>query len=332
MSGGERAPGLDDVRAAAQAMRGRVHRTPLLGSTTMTRRVGAPVMFKAELFQRTGSFKLRGALNRIRAIPADERRRGVVAMSAGNHAQGVALACAEQEVDALVLMPRDASQAKVNATRAYGATVDLDSADAGEALQRVREISQATGRVNVHPFDDPLVIAGQGTLGLEACQDLPHADTFLAPVGGGGLISGIALAVKALRPTARLVAVQPENAGTLGPSLANGTPTSVERRPTIADALAGPTVGELCLSICVRCVDEVVTVTEDEIREGMRFLYQRAKLACEPAGALPAAALLAGKLDVAGRGGVVAVVSGGNVAQADLVRALGPGQLGERRL
>jgi threonine dehydratase len=309
-----RAPELSDIRTAAAAIGGRVHWTPLLRSTTLARSVGAPVLLKAELFQRTGSFKIRGALNRLDAMSADDRARGVITVSAGNHAQGVALACAESAVDALVLMPATASEAKVAATRAYGATVDLESSNAAEALDRMVAISEETGRVILHPFDDPLVIAGQGTVGLEACTDAPDADVFVVPVGGGGLISGIAVAVKALRPQARVIAVQPERTATLGPSLAARRPVPGPRQPTIADALTAPTIGELCLDICSRHVDDVVTLTEDEIADGLRFAHQRTKLACEAAGAAPIAALLANKVDVGASRGVVVVVSGGNIS------------------
>jgi threonine dehydratase len=321
----DRIPSLDDVRkAAAGAMRGRVHRTPLMSSRTLGERVGAPVLLKAELFQRTGSFKLRGALNRVAAMSAEEQRRGVITVSAGNHAQGVALACAARDIDALVLMPATASEAKVAATRGYGATVDLESRDSAEAFARAMEIAEATGRMPLHPYADPWVIAGQGTVALEACEDAPAADVFIAPVGGGGLISGIGVTVKALRREARVIGVEAERTATLGPALEAGKPVAIELGPTIADALTAPITGALNLEICSRCVDEVVTVSEDEIAAGMRFLYQRAKLACEPAAAAPVAALLTGKVDVRGSAGVVAVVSGGNVAEATLLAALAP--------
>lgn len=316
-------PTFEHVRAAAATIADAVHRTPTLRSTTLGRELGVPAALKAELFQRSGSFKLRGALNWVRALPAAERARGVITVSAGNHAQSVALACAEEGVDALVLMPAAASEAKVAAARGYGATVDLDSADAADAFERMRAISAESGRLVLHPFDDARVIAGQGTVGIEVCEDAPDADLFVVPVGGGGLASGCALAVKALRPDARIVAVQTQANATLPASLAAGEPVRVDARPSLADGLSAPTIGVLNLALCRELVDEVVTVSEQELRDGLRFVYQRAKLAAEAAGVASVAALLAGKVDVAGSRQVVAVVSGGNIAEATLVTALG---------
>ena len=202
-------PTLNDVREAAEAIAGRVHRTPMLTSATLAERCGAPVWLKAELFQRIGAFKPRGAFNRLRALTPEERELGTITISAGNHAQALALAARDEGVDALVLMPADASPAKVAAARGYGATVDLESADSMEALERMRAIAAETGRVVVHPYDDPLVVAGQGTVGLEIVEDAPAADTVIVPIGGGGLIAGIATAVKGLRPDARSSASSP---------------------------------------------------------------------------------------------------------------------------
>ena len=207
------APTLHDVQAAAEAIAGRVHRTPMLTSATLAERCGAPVWLKAELFQRIGAFKPRGAFNRLRALTPEERALGTITISAGNHAQALALAARDEGVDALVLMPADASPLKVAATRGYGATVDLESADSMEALERMRAIAAETGRVIVHPYDDPLIVAGQGTVGLEIVEDAPDVDTVIVPIGGGGLIAGIATAVKGLRPDAR---VHRRRAGALG--------------------------------------------------------------------------------------------------------------------
>lgn len=295
----------------------------MLSSATLARLAGAPVHVKAELFQRTGSFKIRGALNSVLAIAPADRARGVITCSAGNHAQGVALACAETGIDALVLMPRSASPAKVAATRAYGATIDLESPNAADALKRMAEISQRTGRQIVHPFDDPLIMAGQGTVGLEICEDAPpEADVVIVPVGGGGLIAGIATAVKALRTGTRVVAVQPEHTATLGLSLAAGRPVPGPGLPTIADALTAPTVGAHCLDVCAELVDDVVTVSERELQAGMCFVYQRMKLACEAAGAAPVAAVLAHKIKLDGSQGIVPVISGGNVAESVVVNVM----------
>jgi threonine dehydratase len=305
---------LDDVRAAAAAIEGRVHRTPMLTSRTLAERCGAPVWLKAELFQRVGAFKPRGAFNRVTAMSAAERERGVITISAGNHAQALALAARDEGVDALVLMPADASPAKVAAARGYGATVDLDSPDSMHALERMHAISARTGRVIVHPYDDPLVVAGQGTVGLEIVEDAPGVDTVLVPIGGGGLISGVATAVKALAPGARVIGVEPELSPAMRTALDTGHPVAATPGPTIADALRAPVAGQIGFAVCSRLVHDVVLVSDHEIREGMRFLYERAKLACEPGAAVGVAALLAGRVDVRGRHGVAVVVSGGNVS------------------
>jgi len=286
-----------DVEHARRAIAGRVHRTPMLTSATL----GAHL--KAELFQKTGSFKARGALNRIAALTPDERRRGVVTWSAGNHAQAVAWAAAQEGVDCLVVMWETASPLKVEATRGYGATVDLSSPDPSVAYERARS---ETDRIFVHPHDDPWVIAGHGTLALEILEDVPNVDTVVVGVGGGGLVSGV---VTALEGRARVVAVEPEQAQAFRAGLEAGHSVPVETN-TIADGLAPPFAGELALQICRGNVDSVL-VSEAEIADGMRFLYTRAKLACEPAGAAATAAVLAGKVDLAGT--TTVVVSGGNV-------------------
>ena len=286
-----------DVEHARRAIAGRVHRTPMLTSATL----GAHL--KAELFQKTGSFKARGALNRIAALTPDERRRGVVTWSAGNHAQAVAWAAAQEGVDCLVVMWETASPLKVEATRGYGATVDLSSPDPSVAYERARS---ETDRIFVHPHDDPWVIAGHGTLALEILEDVPNVDTVVVGVGGGGLVSGV---VTALEGRARVVAVEPEQAQAFRAGLEAGHSVPVETN-TIADGLAPPFAGELALQICRGNVDSVL-VSEAEIADGMRFLYTRAKLACEPAGAAATAAVLTGKVDLAGPTAVV--VSGGNV-------------------
>jgi threonine dehydratase len=269
---------------------------------------------KAELFQRIGAFKPRGAFNRVHALSADERARGVIAISAGNHAQALALAARDQGVDALVLMPADASPAKVAAARGYGATIDLESPDSMHALERMRAISAEKGRVIVHPYDDALVIAGQGTVGLEVLEDAPDVDTVIVPIGGGGLISGIATAVKAIAPKARVIGVEPELSASMRIALDAGHPVAAVPGPTIADALRAPVAGEIPYAICSRLLDDVVLVSDDEIRTGMRFLYERAKLACEPGAAVGVAALLAARIDVSGSAGVALVISGGNVS------------------
>ncbi len=304
---------LDDVLAAREAIAGRLHRTPLLTSATLSQRVGGHVLLKPELFQRTGSFKPRGMLNVLATMSPPEKREGVISISAGNAAQALAWCAAQEGLDALIVMWRGASEQKIEATQAYAATVDLEATGPAEAFERLEELRSRTGRAFVHPFDDPRLIAGHGTLGLELLEDAPELDVVLVPAGGGGLVSGIATAVKAKRPDARIVAVEPELAPSLHDALRAGEPVPVQPR-SIADGLNAPFAGRHCLAVCRELVDEVVLLSEDEIAEGMRFLYTRAKLACEPAGAAATGALLAGKVRLEPGETTVAVVSGGNVA------------------
>ncbi len=321
-------PGLDDCLQAAAGLEGRIHRTPVFSSRTLGEIIGRPAFLKAELFQRTGAFKLRGAMNRVAALTAEERSAGAVTVSAGNHAQAAALACAEAGVDLVVFMPRSASAMKVAATRGYGATVDLEAHDGAEAFERMHDLAARSGRVVIHPFDDPRVIAGHGTIGLEVCADVPAPGAVLVPASGGGLLAGVAIAVKALAPSARVVAVQPAATATLRASRPPERPSAAGggvRQPTIADALTAPAIGELCLAACVEHVDEVVHLSEEEIAVGVRFLYERAKLACEAGAAVGVGALLAGKASDLGDGPVVAVVSGGNLTPALAASILGAG-------
>lgn len=294
------APTLDDVERARTLLAGRIRRTPTFRSASLG------VQLKAELFQKTGSFKVRGALNRLASLTREERERGVVTWSAGNHAQAVAWAAAEEGVDCLVQMWEGVSPLKVEATRGYGATVDLSPPDPAAAYDRVLAVVEREGRVFVHPHSDPFVVAGHGTLALELLEDVPDLETVVVGVGGGGLVSGI---VTGLDGRARVVAVEPEQAQCFTAGLAAGRSVRVETN-TIADGLAPPFAGDLPLAVCSGRV-ETVLVTEEEIAAGMRFLYARAKLACEPAGAAAAGAVLAGKLEAGP--GVAVIVSGGNV-------------------
>lgn len=294
----------EDVRRAAEAIGGRVLRTPTFSS----RSLGERSHLKAELFQRTGSFKPRGVLSKLAALTQEERARGVIGVSAGNHAQALAWGAAQEGLDALVVMWRGASEFKLAATRAYGAVVDLEATTPSEAFERLRLLEEESGRVFVHPFDDAAVIAGAGTVGLELLADVPAADTVVVPCGGGGLVAGIAVAC--VPAGARVVAVEPERSNALALGLAAGGPVPL-RPDTVADGLTAPFAGELPIALCKALGVEVVLVTDDEIRDAVRFLYTRAKLAVEPAGAAAVAALRAGRVE---GGTVVAVVSGGNVA------------------
>jgi threonine dehydratase len=304
---------LDDVLAAREAIAGRLHRTPTFSSATLSERTGARVHLKAELFQRTGSFKPRGVLAKLASLTSAEKERGVVTWSAGNAAQAVAYGAAAERIACRVFMWRTANPQKVVATRGYGADVDLEAANAAEAHERLLEYVGVTGAVFVHPFDDPVLQAGHGSLALEVLEGLPDADVVVVPVGGGGLISGVATAVKGLRPQVRVVGVEPEGAAALSAALEEGAVVQIAPQ-TIADGLGAPFTGEQSLAVCRERVDEVVLVSEDEIEDAFRFLYQRAKLACEPAGAAATAALLGGKVRLQQGERVVVVVSGGNTA------------------
>jgi len=311
---------LSDVQAAREAIGDRLHRTPTFSSATLSELTGAPVSLKAELFQRTGSFKPRGVLTNLAALTPEERARGVIGISAGNHAQALAWGASTEGIDALLVMWQGASEAKIAATRGYGAEVDLESADPTEAFARLDDLIEQTGRTPVHPFDHPRTIAGQGTVGLELVEDA-EPDVVVVPVGGGGLISGVATAVKGLKPDARVIGVEPELSPAMHVALEAGEPVTVEPR-SIADGLNAPFAGANTLAICRELVDEMVLVSEDEIHDAFRFLYERAKLACEPAGAVSTAALLAGKVQADPAGTTVAVVSGGNVAAQTAVAIL----------
>ena len=304
---------LDDVLAARETIGGRLHRTPLFSSATLGELTGARIFLKAELFQRTGSFKPRGVLTKLASLSGEEKRRGVIGISAGNHAQALAYCSALEGLDCLVVMWKGASPQKIEATQGYGAEVDLLATSPGEGFERLDELIARTGRTLVHPFNDPRVIAGQGTVGLELTEDVPGIDLVVCPVGGGGLISGIATAVKGQRPQSRIVAVEPEHAAALHLALEAGRRVEIEPR-SIADGLNAPHVGENCLAVCRERVDASVLVSDEEIRDGMRFLYERAKLACEPAGAAGVAALLSGKVALEPGASVAVVVSGGNVS------------------
>jgi threonine dehydratase len=296
---------VDDVRAARETIGDSLHRTPVFSSATL----GPRVFLKAELFQRTGSFKPRGVLNKLRSLTEEERARGVIGVSAGNHAQALAYCARLEGIDALLVMWSTASPAKIAATRGYGAEIDLEATGPETVFERLRELQEETGRTLVHPFDDPFVAAGQGTVGLEIAEAIPEVDVVLVPVGGGGLIAGIAAAL----PDARIVGVEPSTSTALTSGIAAGEPTSVAPR-SIADGLNAPFAGELPIRVATERGLELVLVEEEEIEDGMRFLYQRAKLACEPAGAAAVAALRAGKVALEGGETVVAVVSGGNVS------------------
>jgi threonine dehydratase len=304
---------LDDVYRARERIDGRLHRTPMLSSATLSNQVNADVHFKAELLQRTGAFKPRGVLNKLATLTDEEKQRGVISISAGNHAQALAYASALEGIDALVVMWKTASPMKVAAARGYGATIDTEAPDIPSAFTRLEELIESTGRTLVHPYDDPLVMAGQGTVGLEMMEDAPDTEVVLVQVGGGGLISGIATAVRGINPDVRVIAVEPERSPALHESLKAGGPVTVEAK-SIADGLNGPYAGANCVRVCTDLGVESILVTEEALEEAFRFMYGRMKLACEVAGAATAAALLSGAFVPEPGQRVSAVVSGGNVA------------------
>ncbi|MDQ4130116.1 MAG: threonine ammonia-lyase [Actinomycetota bacterium] len=303
--------GGDQVRAAARVLHDVVQATPVQPSRTLSRLAGVEVLLKCENLQRTGSFKLRGAYHRIARLEEGERAGGVVCASAGNHAQGVALAASLQGVPAIVFMPEQAPLPKVEATSSYGAEIRLVGASFDEALGAASELAEREGRVFVHPFEHPHVIAGQGTVGLELLAQVPAMGTVVVPVGGGGLVSGVAVAIKDARPQVRVVGVQAEGAAAFPASLAAGEPRRVEQCETIADGIAVSKPGRLTLAHVRTLVDEVVTVDDSTIARALVLLLERAKLVVEPAGAAGVAALLAGRF--AAQPPVVAVLTGGNL-------------------
>ena len=310
---------LADVEDAAVLLDGVIDRTPVAHSRALSRLLGSEVNLKAENLQRAGSFKVRGAYVRMAKLTAEERARGVVAASAGNHAQGVALAADRLGIDASIYMPVGAALPKVAATRDHGAEVVLHGTAVDEALAEAQRYAQETGSVFVHPFDHPDIVAGQGTLGLELLEQVPGVDTVITGVGGGGLLAGLAVAVKAraeqLGRSVRVIGVQAENAAAYPPSLAGDALVTLERVSTMADGIAVGKPGQLPFSIIKELVDDVVTVSEDSLAQALIFLLERNKLVVEPAGAVGVAALLDGRLQKAypDLGSTAVVLSGGNI-------------------
>ena len=307
--------GADRIAAAAELLAPVVRRTPVLRSRVLSERVGLPVALKCENLQRTGSFKIRGAYTRLHGLDPQERARGVVAASAGNHAQGVALAAQLLGIDATVFMPAGASLPKIAATRAYGATVHLEGVDLTASLAAATAMAERTGAVLIHPFDHHDVVAGQGTCGLELVEQLPEVGTVLVCTGGGGLLAGIAAAVKAARPGVRVIGVQAEGAAAWPPSLAAGHPVALTESSTMADGIAVGRPGDVTFAHVQALVDDVVTVSEEALSRALVLCLERAKMVVEPAGAAAVAALLDpdARSALALDGPVVATLSGGNV-------------------
>ncbi|MCF4120054.1 threonine ammonia-lyase [Antribacter sp. KLBMP9083] len=312
---------VDDVRAAAKLLEGVITRTPVVESRALSKLTGARVVLKCENLQRAGSFKVRGAYVRLARLSEEERARGVVAASAGNHAQGVALAAGMLGIDAMVFMPQDAALPKIAATRGYGADVRLVGASVDEALVAARVEAARSGRILVHPFDHVDVVAGQGTVALEILEQVPDVRTVLVPLGGGGLVAGIAEVLAEVAPQVRVVGVQASEAAAYPESLAAGTPRAALLRPTMADGIAVGLPGQVPFTIVRNRGVEVRTVSEDQLSRALLAVLERNKLMIEPAGAAGVAALLAaapGEFE----GPVVAVLSGGNVDPLVLLRVV----------
>ena len=314
---------LSDLRDAARVIAGVVVRTPLLPADELTERVGSPVWLKPETLQRGGAFKLRGAYNFLARLSPEDRSRGVVAPSSGNHAQAVALAAKLFGVRATVVMPTTVSAAKRGGAERLGARVELAGTTTADRMTRALEIVTTEGGTLVPPYDHATIIAGQGTAGLEIAQDLPDVGTVLVPVGGGGLSAGVATAIKLTVPNAKVIGVEPANAPKLTRARSAGKPVKLDRTSGLADGLLAVEIGAIPFAHAQAYIDDVVTIADEDLREAMRFLLDRMKLVVEPSGAITVAALLTGAAKT--RGSVVAVLSGGNVEYEGLRALLGDG-------
>jgi len=304
---------LEAFLEALERVRPHIHRTPLLRSRLLSEQTGFEAYLKAEVFQRTGSYKIRGPLNKLALLSSQEKAGGVICSSAGNHAQGVALAARLHGIPAVVTMAENATPAKIAATRAYGAEVVLHGSIWDEADQKARQLVAERGLTYIHPFDDPQLIAGQGTLGLEIHDDLPDVDVVVVPIGGGGLISGVAAALKQLKPGVRVIGVESSGAPAMQRSVAAGRRITLERVDCVIDGLRVQRVGEVTLEMVRRYVDEIVTLPDEAIFEALLWVMSRCKLVVEGAAAAPVAALLNGLVKAPGGSKVVCVLSGGNV-------------------
>jgi threonine dehydratase len=312
--------GLADIEAARALLAGVIRITPLESSRPLTAVLGVPTWLKCENLQRAGSYKVRGAYTRIARLSDAERARGVVAASAGNHAQGVALAASLLGASATVFMPQGAPLPKVAATKGYGAAIQYAGVTVDDALVAARAFADRTGAVLIHPFDHVDVIAGQGTVGLEILEQCPDVGTIVTAVGGGGLVSGLAVAVKATRPDIKIIGVQAAGAAAYPPSLAAGAPVELAQCSTIADGIAVRRPGKLTFAHVSKLVDEIVTVTDEDLSQALLMLLERHKTVVEPAGAAAVAALLAGVVDL--EPPVVAILSGGNIDPMLLLRVI----------
>ena len=314
---------IQEVERARSLTARHLHKTPMFTSRALSERIGATAHLKAESFQRTGSFKPRGALFAVSSLTPEQRSKGIVTMSAGNAAAAIAYAARAVGAKVTVAMPESAPKLKVDATRGYGAEIRF-APDMTTLRALVATLQEETGAYFLHPYDDDAMISGHGSLGLEILDEVPEADLIVVGVGGGGLISGVAVAVAAKKKGIRVIGVEPEGAPTMRTALDAGKPVALTAIKTIADGLAGPIAGTRGLDICQRLVEDVVLISDELITEGMRFLAERAKLVAEPAGAAATAALLSGKVKPRPGETVVAIVSGGNVDRAKFAQLIAP--------
>ncbi|ABB14414.1 threonine ammonia-lyase [Carboxydothermus hydrogenoformans] len=321
---------LEEVKKASEILGKIAHKTPLVYNTTLSEMTGNHIYLKMENLQRTGSFKLRGAYYKIASLSENEKKRGVVASSAGNHAQGVALAATLYGIRSTIVMPRHAPLSKIKATSQYGAKVVLHGNVYDEAYEEAKRIQLETKATFIHPFNDPQVIAGQGTIALEILEDLPDVEVVVVPIGGGGLIAGIAVAIKNLRPKVHVIGVQAKNMPSMAESLARGQLTNISGHPTIADGIAVRNPGDLTFEIVKHYVDDIVTVDEDEIASAILFLMERAKTVAEGAGAVSVAAVL-NRLSHYKKSKIVALISGGNIDVNLLSRIINRGLVKDGR-
>lgn len=303
---------LEKIKKAKEVIKGEIYKTPLLPSKSLNTERNNEVFFKPENMQKTGSFKIRGAFNKLSHLTEEEKKKGVLACSAGNHAQGVALAASTYGVKATIVMPLDAPTSKIIATESYGAEVVLYGDTFDEAADKANEIQKETGATFLHPFNDEHVIAGQGTIGLEILEGLEDVDAIIVPVGGGGLIAGIAVAEKSLKPEIRIIGVEAENVDSMKQSLTSGHVKVCAGRKTIADGIAVCKPGEMTFDIIKEYVDEIVTVTEDDIKKAIFKLVEKEKIVTEGGGAVTTAAIMADKIPLE-NSKIVAIVSGGNI-------------------
>lgn len=317
---------LEDVLQAKENLQSIIHHTDCSRNNTFSRICGNEVYLKKENMQRTGSFKIRGAYNKIVSLTEEEKKKGVIAASAGNHAQGVALGATAYGISSTIVMPESTPLAKVMATKGYGANVVLHGINYDEAYEKAMEIQKESGATFIHPFDDPNVIAGQGTIGLEILEDLQDVDMILAPVGGGGLLAGIALAVKAVNPKVQVIGVEAETSSSMKYSLQHNKVCTIDIFSSLADGIAVKTPGSITYSLIRKYVDGIVTVSESEIANAILMLLERAKLMVEGAGAVGIAALLNEKIPIRDKK-IVSVISGGNIDTNMLAKIIDKGLL-----